>query len=91
MVSSLFLSLLFFLMFYVTPKTLYHTGVGVYLQKEYGFEKGRVVITPRRRRRRHVELWGTTTVVSSLDASLVPPDSKSDETVPVEKQRGIVR
>ena len=59
MVSSLFLSLLFFLMFYVTPKTLYHTGVGVYLQKEYGFEKSRVVTPPpprrrRRRRRRHM-------------------------------------
>ena len=61
MVSSLFLSLLFFFMFYVTPKTLYHTVVGVYLQKEYGFEKSRVVTPPppprrrrRRRRRRHM-------------------------------------
>ena len=44
--------------FFVTPKTLYHAVVGVYLQKEYGFEKSRVVTPPprrrRRRRRRHM-------------------------------------
>ena len=80
-------------MFYVTPKTLYHILVVVYLQKEYGFEKGRVVTTTTKEEdeEEEEEEEEEDTVVSSLDASPVPPDSESDETVPVEKQRRIVR
>lgn len=39
MVSSLFLSLLFFLMFFVTPKTLYHAVVEYIYKKNVALKR----------------------------------------------------